>query len=185
LTLDSTKTVIAITGMPGSGKALASSLAEERNISVFICGDVVREEASAMKIPATPENLGSLMLKMRAQYGADVIARRLITKINSALSKTIVIEGLRSLDELKLLREKFDVKLLAIYSPPTQRFQRLVRRGRSDDPKTLKEFNERDNRELVVGVGSVIALADELMVNDSTLEAFKLKLTRFYEETAL
>jgi len=183
--LDIAKTVIAITGMPGSGKALASSSAEEHNIPVFICGDVVREEASATKIPQTPENLGSLMLKMRAQYGADIIARRLITKINLVPSKTIVVEGLRSLDELELLREKFDVKLLAIHSPPTQRLQRLVRRGRSDDPKTLKEFNERDRRELMVGAGSVIALADQLIVNDSTIEAFKLKLTRFYEETVL
>ena len=181
----SAKTLIAITGMPGSGKSLASNLAEERNIPILICGDVVREEASAMKISATQENLGNLMLQMRAQYGADIVARRLIDKINSVPSRTIVVEGLRSLDELELLRNKFNVRLLAVYSPPAQRFQRLVRRGRSDDPKTLEEFNERDNRELMVGIGSVIALADELIVNESTLEAFKLKLNRFYEEIDL
>jgi len=176
------KAVVAIAGMPGSGKALASGVARERSIPVFVCGDIVREEASSRKLPATPENLGSLMLRIREEEGSDVMVKRLLPRIEITKSDYVVVEGLRSLDELEYLRNRFKTRLLAIHAPPEQRFQRLLRRGRSDDPKTLAEFVQRDNRELALGVGSVIALAEQLIVNDSTIEAFKLKLNRFYEE---
>jgi len=176
------KTIIAIAAMPGAGKAMASELARDRGMPVFLCGDVVREEASRRRLSPTPENLGGLMLKMREEEGPDVMAKRLIPKINDARSNVVVVEGLRGLEELELLRKHFKVRLLAIHSPPDQRFQRLLRRRRSDDPKTSEEFHQRDQRELAVGVGSVMVLADNLIVNDSTIEAFKLKLNRFYEE---
>ena len=38
-------------------------------------------------------------------------------------------------------------------------------RGRSDDPTTREKFEERDNRELDVGIGESIAIADETIVN--------------------
>jgi len=168
--------------MPGAGKATASELARDRGMPVLLCGDVVREEASRRRLSPTPENLGSLMLKMRDEEGPDVMAKRLVPKINDTQSNVVVVEGLRGLDELELFREYFKVRLLAIHSSPDQRFQRLLRRRRSDDPKTQEEFHQRDRRELAVGIGSVIALADNLIVNDSTVEAFKLKLNRFFEE---
>ena len=180
--MNPTKTIVAIAAMPGAGKATASELARDRGIPVFLCGDVVREEASRRRLSSTPENLGSLMLKMRDEEGPDVMAKRLVPKINDTQSNVVVVEGLRGLDELELFRKHFKVRLLAIHSSPDQRFQRLLRRRRSDDPKTPEEFHQRDRRELAVGIGSVIALADNLIVNDSTVEAFKLKLNRFFEE---
>ena len=180
--MNPTKTIIAIAAMPGAGKATASELARDRGMPVLLCGDVVREEASRRRLSPTPENLGSLMLKMRDEEGPDVMAKRLVPKINDTQSNVVVVEGLRGLDELELFREYFKVRLLAIHSSPDQRFQRLLRRRRSDDPKTQEEFHQRDRRELAVGIGSVIALADNLIVNDSTVEAFKLKLNRFFEE---
>ena len=38
-------------------------------------------------------------------------------------------------------------------------------RGRSDDPTTREKFEERDNRELGVGIGESIAIADETISN--------------------
>ncbi|MBS7623294.1 flagellar hook-basal body complex protein FliE [Candidatus Bathyarchaeota archaeon] len=176
------KTVIAIAAMPGAGKGTAAELASDRGIPVIICGNVVREEASRRGMAQTQENLGSLMLRMRDEEGPDVVVRRLIPRIAETESNIVVVEGLRSLDELKLLRRHFKVRLLAIHSSPDQRLQRLLRRRRSDDPSDYEEFQQRDMRELAVGIGSVIALADHLIVNDSTIEAFKSELNRFYEE---
>ena len=43
--------------------------------------------------------------------------------------------------------------------------------GRSDDPATREKFEERDNRELGVGIGESIAIADETISNsDITLD---------------
>jgi len=47
----------------------------------------------------------------------------------------------------------------------------LSSRGRSDDPATREKFEERDNREIDVGIGESIAIADETIVNrDITLD---------------
>ena len=40
-------------------------------------------------------------------------------------------------------------------------------RGRSDDPKNRENFNERDTREISVGISTPIALADESISNNS------------------
>ena len=173
------KIIIAIAGMPGAGKAVASNIAKELDIPVFVCGDVLREEAKIRKIVATPENFGKLMFQMRKNEGPSVMIKRLLPRIAEARSKIIMVEGLRSIDELKSLMNNFEVKLLAIHANPKQRFQRLIDRGREDDPKTIAEFNSRDARELSLGVGSVIALADYLIMNDSTLEKFQQKLMDF------
>jgi dephospho-CoA kinase len=170
------KTVIAIAGMPGAGKAVASNTAKGLDIPVFVCGDVLREEAKIRKIVATPENFGKLMFQMRKNEGPSVMIERLLPRIAEAKSKIIMVEGLRSIDEFESLMNNFEVKLLAIHANPEQRFQRLIDRGRGDDPKTIVEFNSRDARELSLGVGSVIALADYLIMNDSTLENFQQKL---------
>jgi len=179
--LPSSKFVIAVTGLPGAGKAIASSLAKDRSIPVFSCGDVVREEASDRRLLPTPENLGRLMVEMRREYGSDIMAKRLVPKIKMVQPDLVVVEGLRSLDEVEAFKRVFNVAVLAVHSPPEQRFQRLLKRKRSDDPRNMEEFHERDYRELVVGVGSVIALADNMIVNDSTIEAFRLKLNSFFE----
>jgi len=63
-----------------------------------------------------------------------------------------------------------------VHAPPKVRFSRLVRRARSDDPSTWEVFHERDMRELGVGLGNVIALAEKILVNDGTIEEFKVKV---------
>ena len=57
------------------------------------------------------------------------------------------------------------VKLLAIEASSETRFNFLSSRGRSDDPKTKKNFEERDNREIGVGLGKSIEIADKTITN--------------------
>ena len=58
-----------------------------------------------------------------------------------------------------------DVKLLAIHASPETRFNFLSSRGRSDDPKTRENFQERDNREIGVGLDKSIEIADKTITN--------------------
>ena len=179
--MKSIRKVIAIAGMPGAGKAVASNIARKLGIHIFVCGDVVREEAKKRKIVATPENFGKLMLEMRQVEGPSVMIKRFLPRIADVKSKIVIVEGLRSIDELESLMENFDITLLAIHANPKQRFQRLINRGRGDDPTTIDEFNARDSRELSLGVRSVIALADYVIMNDSTIEKFQQKLDAFFK----
>jgi dephospho-CoA kinase len=174
--------VVAIVGMPGAGKGLVSSIASSRGIPVLVCGDVIREEAQRKGLAPTPENMGAVMLAIRHEEGLAVVAERLMPKIDSSASSVVVVEGVRSMAEVSVLRRKHGVAIVAVHSSPRTRYERMRRRGRSDDPKTWEEFVERDSRELKVGIGEVIAVAEEMLVNEASVDdlnsAFELVISR-------
>ncbi|WP_304328312.1 AAA family ATPase [Candidatus Culexarchaeum yellowstonense] len=173
---------MCLTGMPGSGKTTISEIVKEMGIPVIVMGDVVREEARIRGIEPTPKNLGKLMIELREKMGANVIAKRCVDKIKELNSKIVLVEGVRSLEEVEEFRKVGDVKIVAVHSSPKTRYERLSRRGRSDDPKSWEEFGERDLRELDVGIGRVISLADEMIINEGTLEDLKKNTLKVFRK---
>ena len=169
LEMRATKKVIAMSGMPGAGKAVASQAGEQLGLEVFVLGDVIREETERRGLEPNPKNMGSVMLSIRESEGPAVVAKRLLPKIEQAKSSIVIVEGIRSLHELNELKTKYEVIRLAILASPKSRYQRLLSRNRSDDPKTWETFQERDLRELDVGLGHVLALADVVLINEGTI----------------
>ena len=166
--------VIAIVGMPGAGKGLVSEAARSRGIPVLVCGDVIREETERQGLPLTPENMGSVMLAIRREEGPGVVAEKLMPKIASSKSQVVIVEGVRSMAEVDALRRDHAVAIVGVHASPRTRYERLRSRGRSDDPKSWEEFAERDSRELAVGIGNVIALAEEMLVNEASIDDLKV-----------
>jgi dephospho-CoA kinase len=157
--------------MPGSGKSTIVSALKAKGIEVLNLGDGVRAEAKRRNLEPTGDNLGKLMLELRKKNGAGAIAILLTESIKNSQSKVIIIDGVRSTAEIEVLRNVGTVKLLSIEATADTRYKFLSSRGRSDDPITREKFEERDNRELGVGIGESIAIADEAIVNsDITLD---------------
>ena len=157
--------------MPGSGKSTIVSVLKERGIETMNLGDGVRAEAKRRNLEPTGDNLGKLMLELRKKNGAGAIAELLTESIKNSQSKVIIVDGVRSITEVEVLRNVGSVKLLSIEATADTRYKFLSSRGRSDDPITREKFEERDNRELGVGIGESIAIADETIVNsDITLD---------------
>ena len=177
------KVIIGIVGMPGAGKGVVREVARQHGFPVVVMGDEVRAEAKRRNIEPTPENLGRLMLEIRAEEGLEAIARRCIPKIKMHDASIIVVDGLRSLHEVKEFRKEFpNFKIVAIHASPKTRFRRLLARGRSDDPKDWETFYMRDQRELSVGIGEVIALADYMIVNEGSIDCLKREFEKILEK---
>ncbi len=171
------KLVVGLVGMPGAGKSLAVEAAQENNYSVVAMGDVVRAETRKRKLELTPENVGVVMLDLRKMKGADVIADECVSRSEQAQGRKIIVDGLRSLDEANVFKARFpSFRLLAVHASPETRFIRLKERGRSDDPTSWEIFRERDLRELGVGLGNAIALADYMMTNEEDEEDLKARV---------
>jgi len=171
------KLVIGLAGMPGSGKSLVVDTARELGYDIVVMGDVVRQETLARGLELTPQNVGKVMLELRQKEGNFVIAKKCIPKIEEQTSSKVFVDGLRSLYEADIFREHFPkFTLVAVHASPEIRFNRLCCRGRSDDPSTWEVFHERDMRELTVGVGNAIALSEQIIVNDNSIEQFKAKV---------
>ncbi len=157
--------------MPGSGKTLAVDVAKNMGIPVVAMGDVVREEVKLRGLEETPENVGEMSMGLREKEGPQAVAKRTLTRIERAETRVVLVEGIRSLKEIELFKEHYpDFTLVAIHSSPKTRFKRLYERERPDDSKDLRAFKERDARELNYGIGSAIALADYLIVNEESEE---------------
>jgi dephospho-CoA kinase len=171
------KIVVGVAGMPGAGKAVISRIANEKGFSIVVMGDVIREETQRRGLELTPENIGKIMLKLREEEGPTVVAQKCIPKIANAKTDVVLVDGIRSLTEIQEFKKCFpQFVLVSVHSSPETRFGRLVSRRRSDDPKGWEVFFERDLRELSVGQGGVIAMADYMIVNEGTLDDYKTKI---------
>jgi dephospho-CoA kinase len=157
--------------MPGSGKSTIVSALKARGIEALNLGDGVRAEAKRRNLEPTGDILGKLMLELRKKNGPGAVAELLTESIKNSQSKVIIVDGVRSTTEIEVLRNVGSVKLLSVEATADIRYKFLSSRGRSDDPITREKFEERDNRELGVGIGESIAIADETIVNsDITLD---------------
>ncbi len=182
--MNADKIVVGLTGMPGAGKSLFVEAATEIGYSVVTMGDVIREETRKRGLELNPQNVGKVMLALRQEGGNCVIAEKCIPKIEQQESPKVLIDGLRSLNESDTFKAYFQKYILiAVHTSPEVRFLRLSQRGRSDDPKNYETFHERDMRELGVGLGNAIAMAEHVLVNDNSMESFKAQVKKYLEWT--
>ena len=144
--------------MPGSGKSTIVSVLKNRGFDALNLGDGVRAEAKRRNLEPTGDNLGKLMLELREKNGPGAIADLLTEPIKNSQSKVIIIDGVRSTAEIEVLKNAGSVKLLSIEATADTRYKFLSSRGRSDDPATREKFEERDKRELGVGIGESLSL---------------------------
>ena len=153
--------------MPGAGKSTIANGLKSKNFKIINMGDAVRDEAKKRNLEPSGENLGKLMLELRKNNGPGAVADLIEDDIKNSESDIIIIDGIRSNEEIEVLRKNGIVKLLSIHASTDTRFDFLSNRGRSDDPKSRNNFNERDSREIGVGISTPIALADESISNNN------------------
>ena len=165
--MNAEKLVVGLVGMPGSGKSLVVETAHQEGYAVVVMGDIIREETQKRGLEMNPKNIGRVMLQLREKAGNSVIAEKCIPKIMQQESRRVIVDGLRSLHEASFFKAHFTkFSLVAIHASPETRFNRLFRRGRSDDPDGWELFHKRDTRELSVGLGNVIAMAEYIILNE-------------------
>src|SRR5687768_13187556 len=169
--------IVCLTGMPGAGKSSIASFLKEKGFEVVTMGDVVREEAERQGLEPTDINLGKMMLKLRQDLGPGAVGYIVLQKLaRDGCHSNVVIDSIRSIAEVEVLKKVGQVRLLAIHASQDTRFKHLKERGRADAPSNDTEFAGRDKRELSVGVSEAIALANEVVSNnDLTLEQLKLR----------
>jgi dephospho-CoA kinase len=182
--MNADKLVVGLTGMAGAGKSLFVEAATETGYAIITMGDVIRQETLKRGLELNPQNVGKVMLKLREEGGNYVIASKCIPKIEEQTGNKVLVDGLRSLYEADIFKSHFSkFTLVAVHASPETRFKRLNQRGRSDDPKTYEVFHERDMRELSVGLGNVIAMAQQILVNDNSMEHFKAQVKAYLKWT--
>ena len=174
--------IIGVSGLAGAGKSLVSEVAAERGSIIFSMGDIIRKEAEKRGEPSkeTAKNL-------RIEHGPYIVAELTIEEIKRIIAEGfdshIIVEGIRSQDEVELFKEHFDnFIIVSIFANPKLRFERIKLRQREDDTTDYKVFAERDQNELGFGIGNVVSLSDKMIINESDIESCKKEIAKFLEE---
>lgn len=176
------KIILAIVGLPGSGKTEAANYFKGKGLPIISLGKIINDYISQHNLKHTIENHKKIALDMREKYGKAAMIILNETKINEAFKKNniVVIEGMRSFEEYLYLKKKFPQKkvfLLGIYADKEIRWERIKSRGSRSNLKG----EERDLHELInLNMGSTIAFCDYLIKNNFSKEEFYDKLEEFY-----
>ena len=178
--------LVGIVGMPGCGKSEAADVARSMGIPVVVMGDVIRREVKKSGLRIDQGTLREMMIDLRRKFGKGVVAERCLPLLRALSShKVVVVDGIRSPDEVNVFRREFpDFSIMAIHSSPKTRFRRLQERRRGDDPNTWEQFCDRDRIELGVDIGDAVALADNVVINEGNQSKFRENVRRIFREVA-
>lgn len=165
--------VLGLTGLAGCGKgAVSDYLVKEHNFVKFVFSDVLREEANKRGLLKT-ENLEeqkSILSKLGDELRKEtknkgILAEMLVNKIKADKAKKFIVDGFRSIEEVKLFRKNFKDFYLVFVD--ADEFVRFSRRKIDDPNASIEDFQARDKKDIEEkGLGKVLEMADFSLNND-------------------
>ena len=166
--------IIAIVGMCGSGKSVASDYLESIGYKKIYFGGVTMEKLKENDMEVNPENEKYMREKLRSELGMAAYAKILLPRIEEyARDNDVVLDGLYSWDEYVVLKDKLGDKLtmVAIIADKNIRYDRLsIREIR---PLTHEEALKRDIAEIEnLAKGGPIVIADYYILNNFDKETY-------------
>jgi len=177
------KNIIAIVGMCGSGKSIASEYFENIGYKKVYLGGITMDKLKEENLEVNPENEKMMRERLRKEHGMGAYALLSIPKIEELIkTDNVVLDGLYSWDELKILKEKYpNIKVISIVVDKSIRYERLT--TREIRPLTNEEAQKRDISEIEnVAKGGPIAFADYYILNNNNMEDYTKELDRIKKE---
>lgn len=179
--MNSSPKIIAIVGMPGSGKSVAADFFRSKNIPILRFGDQTDIGLKELGLQRNEKNERQYREELRRELGMAAMAIKIEPRIEAIVPKNsiVVLDGLYSWEEYLYLSKKFShITLLCIYTPPLIRYERL--KHRPIRPLTVDEAKSRDYSEIEnLQKGGPIAIADYLVKNETTQDDFHQELETF------
>ena len=137
--------IIGVTGMFCSGKDTVAEMLQKQGFIHHSLSDEIREEAKKRNIKLTRDNLINLANELRETQGSDVLAKRVLSKIEK--DKKYVLTSIRNPFELELLKNQEKFSFINVIAADDIRLQRIISRNREEDPKTMQELKAKENLE--------------------------------------
>jgi len=177
--------IIAIVGMPGSGKTEALKLIENQGIPSFNMGEVVTKiEPKKRGIKKINEYIeDEIRMGLRKKFGPAAVAAVTTEEVIKISAKTVAIAGLHSFAELNYFKEKFGnaFTLIAIQASPEIRSKRSAKR--KIRPLSKEEFAHRERKYAKnFEIQKIMEKADYKISNEGTVEQFRQEVKRVIKE---
>lgn len=181
--------IIGLTGTLAAGKGTLAEFLKEEGFVYLSLSDELRQIAKENKTELTRKNLQDLGNRLRREEGSGILGQLVYDKIKNQYYSKAIVDGIRNPAEIKTLRALDDYFLVSVDAPLESRFERMKKRNRESDPKTLEEFLLVDNRDKGIGeketgqgVAKCMEQADFALYNDGSLEEMQKKVKDLYRK---
>ena len=177
--------IIAVLGMPGSGKSEAIDyLMAKYHWPKIYFAQPTFDEMERRGLERTQANERLVREDLRNLHGEDYYAQEAVKKVEALTEAPIILlESFYSASEYRVFHGRFgsDFFTIAIHARPRIRHERLL--TRPERSLTINESEERDWAQLTrLTQGTPIALADFMLVNEGSKEELCGKLDAVIEE---
>lgn len=165
--------IIAILGMPGSGKSeVINYLIEKYKWPKVYFGQVTMDEVERRGLEINEKNERIVREDLRKNFGKTYYAEKIVEKIKKLKDCEIVlVESLYGWPEYLVLKNEFgnELSTVSIYASPLQRYSRLEKRPFR--PLNSEEAQSRDYAQIEkLDQGGPIAMADYTIINEGSRE---------------
>ena len=177
--------LVAVVGMSGSGKSVATEYLENKGWTKLYFGGITYKlmAEAGLEITSDGKSEKEFRENLRREYGPECYAKFLEPDIIEALKNgNVVLDGLYSWYEYKYLIERFpELKLVCVVVDKKLRYERVG--NRVDRPFSLENIIYRDITEIEnLAKGGPIAYADYFLFNNGSLENYKKRLIEILED---
>src|SRR3989344_7283407 len=186
--------IVAVVGLCGAGKSEVANYFVQQGFFYLRFGQITLDEIKRRGLAPTETNERQIREALRQEHGMAAFVKLNMPAIDEhqTQGKPVLIDGLYSWSEYKLLKEKYSQALMvvAVYAPPETRYARLTNRQaeHADDP-TLKyrsfsreDAQARDYAEIEnIEKAGPITMADYTILNTGTLQTLQNNLQQTYQ----
>ena len=130
--------LIGLTGRNAAGKGEVARYLAKKSFYYYSLSDVIRDEIRSRGLPLTRECLILIGNELRQRYGAQVLAERVLAKIED--DKHYIIDSIRNPSEVNAFRAAKHFRLIRVEAPLEVRFQRILSRRREIPAKVPAQY---------------------------------------------
>ena len=139
--------LIGLTGLNAAGKGTVADILKNKGYVYHSLSDIIREEATALGLDHSRENLISTGNKLRQDHGPGALGKMIAEKILAAPEKDYVVDSIRNPFEIQELKKLKGFFIIGVDAPVELRFERSKKRARVGYEKTLQDFIDIEQKE--------------------------------------
>ncbi|MFA6923711.1 MAG: AAA family ATPase [Bacteroidales bacterium] len=176
--------IIGITGTLGAGKGtIVDYLVKNKNFKHFSVRNFLIEEIKKRELRINRDSMTSVANELRSKHSPSYIIEELYKEATKT-SENCIIESIRAIGEVTVLKTKENFHLIAIDAKPELRYKRITNRKSETDNITFETFLANEKREMQnddttkQNISKCIEMADFVLTNNGSIEDLQKKIEK-------
>jgi len=178
--------IIGLVGSSGSGKTTLAQYFKKKGFMVITLSSFLRDILEKKGKEVGRKNLQDLGNDLRKKHGAGVLARWALKEINKKRKSKAVIDGIRNLEEIKVLKTEDNFYLIGVNTRQDIRYQRCRKKRKLRNYQEFLELEIRDTAGGIRGNGlqtiPCYLNADFFIDNNTSKKVFYKKAERLLKK---